>query len=202
MTPTKLQETPVIAERTQRADARRNRTKVLNAARREFAGNGLEAQIDDIARRAGVGVGTVYRHFPNKVDLLQALAEEKFNGLAEAARAGLAHDDPWGGFVEFMTYASQTMAEDRALGEAMGQHPGLCAAAAERSDLPRLNAELVARVQAAGRLRKDVIAEDIPALVCGIGRAVDADSGEPTMPWDRYLKIILAGLSAEAIPST
>ena len=184
--------------RALRADARRNRAKVLAAARREFGNRGLEAQMDEIARRAGVGVGTVYRHFPNKEDLLQALADERFQGLADAAAVALATDDAWAGFVEFMTYAARTMAEDRSLAEAMGEHPGLCAAAAERSDLDRLNAELVARVQADGRLRPDVVPEDIPALVCGIGRAVDADSGEPTMPWDRYLKIILAGLSSEA----
>lgn len=193
---TTLKPTPPAEPRALRADARRNRAKVLNAARREFATHGLEAQMDEIARRAGVGVGTVYRHFPRKEDLLQALADERFQGLADAARAGLEADDPWTGFVEFMTYASRTMAEDRSLAEAMGHHPGMCAEAAERSELDRLNAELVARVQADRSLRDDVVPEDIPALVCGIGRAVDAESGVPTMPWDRYLKIILAGLSA------
>ena len=69
--------------RGQRADARRNREKVLAAARRQFADHGLDAQIDEIARDAGVGVGTVYRHFPNKEDLLQALADDRFEGLAE-----------------------------------------------------------------------------------------------------------------------
>jgi AcrR family transcriptional regulator len=196
---TTLEQTPLPSEpRPLRADARRNRAKVLAAARREFAEHGLEAQMDDIARRAGVGVGTVYRHFPNKVDLLQALADEKFQGLADAATAALAAEDAWEGFVEFMTYAARTMAEDRSLAEAMGQHPGLCAAAAERAELGELVADMVARTQAAGRLRTDVVWEDIPALVCGIGRAVDVNSGAPTMPWDRYLKIILAGLSATA----
>ena len=186
------------APRALRADARRNRAKVLEAARRQFAEQGLDAQMDEIARSARVGVGTVYRHFPHKEDLLQALADERFQGLADAAAAALAADDAWDGFVEFMTYSARTMAEDRSLAEAMGQHPGMCAAAAERSDLDRLVAELVARVQADGRLRTDIVPEDIGALVCGIGRAVDAESGEPTMPWDRYLKIILAGLSADA----
>jgi AcrR family transcriptional regulator len=197
---TKLQEpSPATAEpRALRADARRNRAKVLDAARVEFSRQGLEAQMDDIARRAGVGVGTVYRHFPNKEDLLQALADDRFEGLADAARAGLSAEDAWDGFVEFMTYSARTMAEDRALAEAMGQHPGLCAAAAERSRLHELTPQLVARAQADGRLRSDVVPDDIPALVCGIGRAVDAESGEPTMPWDRYLEIILAGLAAPA----
>ena len=184
--------------RPQRADARRNRAKVLEAARREFSKRGLEAQMDDIARAAGVGVGTVYRHFPNKEDLLTALADEKFQGLADAARSGLAAKDAWEGLAEFMTYGTQTMADDRALAEAMGQHPGLCAAAAERAELDPLVTELVTRARVEGTLRADVVPEDIPALICGIGRAVDAESGAPTMPWDRYLKIILAGLSAKA----
>jgi len=190
-------ETPV-QQRTQRADARRNRAKVLAAARDVFARHGLEAQMDEIARKAGVGVGTVYRHFPRKEDLLQALADEHFEALAESARAGLEAADPWDGFVEFLTFATRSMADDRALGEAMGQQPGVCEAAARRSDLERLTAELVARAQAAGRLRADVVPEDVPALACGIGRAVDARSGQPTMSWDRYLKIILAGLAASA----
>ena len=197
---TKLQETsPTAGEpRTQRADARRNRAKVLDAAGKEFSRHGLEAQMDDIARRAGVGVGTVYRHFPRKEDLLQALADERFQSLADAARAGLDSGDPWDGFVEFMTYSARTMAEDRSLAEAMGQHPGLCESAAERFQLRALTEQLVARAQDDGRLRADVVPDDIPALVCGIGRAVDAKSGEPTMPWDRYLKIILAGLGSPA----
>jgi AcrR family transcriptional regulator len=187
-----------VEPRALRADARRNRAKVLEAARGEFANGGLDAQMDEIARRAGVGVGTVYRHFPNKVVLLQALADERFQGLADAARAGLTADDAWEGFVEFMTYSARTMAEDRSLAEAMGQHPGLCESAAERSQLRGLTDQLVARAQSDGRLRADVGPDDIPALVCGIGRAVDAKSGEPTMPWDRYLRIILAGLGAPA----
>jgi len=195
----KLQEkTAPAEERALRADARRNREKVLRAARRAFAKEGLDAQMDDIAKAAGVGVGTVYRHFPRKEDLLRALANEKFSGLADAAREALEATDPWEGFVGFMTYGARTMAEDRALGEAMSQHPGICAEAADRAQLRELVGELVTRTQADGRLRADVVPDDIPALVCGIGRAVDAASGQPTMPWDRYLKIILDGLSAPA----
>ena len=82
--------TAVGTPRGQRADARRNRAKVLVSAQKLFAEQGLDAQIDEIARDAGVGVGTVYRHFPTKEDLLQALADERFVGLAQAG-------DPVGG---------------------------------------------------------------------------------------------------------
>jgi AcrR family transcriptional regulator len=91
-TKTKAPPTPQV-ERTQRADARRNRERVLSAARAQFAANGLEAQIDDIARAADVGVGTVYRHFPTKEALLEALAADRFIRLAEWAREALEAPD-------------------------------------------------------------------------------------------------------------
>jgi AcrR family transcriptional regulator len=181
-------------EKTQRADARRNRELVLDAARRQFAERGLDAQMEEIARGAGVGVGTVYRHFPNKEDLLQALADGRFEGLAEAARKALEVEDPWEGFAGFMTYGARVMAEDRSLSEAMDERPDTCRAASERVGLLELTGQLVARAQASGQLRKDLVAWDVPSLVCGIGRAIRVDSGQPAMSWERYLEIILDGL--------
>jgi AcrR family transcriptional regulator len=180
--------------RPQRADARRNRALVLEAARRQFAEHGLETQIDGIARQAGVGVGTVYRHFPTKEALLEALATVRFEGMAEAARAALEVTDPWQGFVDFMTYAARTMAEDRGLAEATEQLADTCGRCAEAAGLPELTERLVRRAQASGQLRADVSADDVPALVLGIGRAVRGPDGAPAMTWQRYLEIILAGV--------
>jgi AcrR family transcriptional regulator len=180
--------------RTQRADARRNREKVLAAARRQFARHGLDAQVDEIARDAGVGVGTVYRHFPTKEDLLQALAGHRFEGLAAAGRASLEVEDPWQGFVEFMTYSASVMAEDRALSEAMDQRPTLCGQAADKVEMLAVTAEVVARAQESGQLRADIVAEDVPSLICGLGRSVRANDGRPAMAWERHLDIILSGL--------
>jgi AcrR family transcriptional regulator len=182
--------------RVQRADARRNRAKVLVSARKLFAKQGLDAQIDEIARDAGVGVGTVYRHFPTKEDLLQALADERFVGLAQAADAALEAQDPGHGFVEFMTYSARVMAEDRGLSEAMDQLPGLCRVAAERVEMLRRTDEVLTRAQESGDIREDLVAEDIPALICGLGRAVRSEVERPTMSWERFLEIILAGLRA------
>src|SRR5438477_3627614 len=89
-------------ERVLRADARRNRERVLEAARVCMARAGIDAQIEEIARTAGVGVGTVYRHFPTKDDLVEALAQARFERLAELARTALANDDSWGAFDSFM----------------------------------------------------------------------------------------------------
>ena len=196
-----MTETTAIASssgvRAQRADARRNRAKVLDAASRQFAERGLDAQMEEIARQAGVGVGTVYRHFPTKEALLEALADRRFGAKADAAREALEFDDPWAGFVHFMQRATRITAEDLALSEAMGQLPGLCGEAAVRAGLFELVEELVERAHASGQLRRDIGPEDIPSLVSGVGHAVHAgDRGAPAMSWERYLEIMLSGLRA------
>src|SRR5919108_6091323 len=88
---------PADADRHLRADARRNRQAVVAAAKRLFADRGLDAQMPDVAKAAEVGVGTVYRHFPTKEDLIAALAADRFERLAEKAREGVANEDPWEG---------------------------------------------------------------------------------------------------------
>jgi AcrR family transcriptional regulator len=181
----------------QRADAVRNRKRILDAARELFAEHGFDAQVDHIARRAGVGVGTVYRHFPNKEDLLEALIQARFEGLAAAAREGVRNPDPWDGFEGFMRYSAEVMAGDRALSEAMFQRPEMMRAGAEGVDMPVHLDELIGRAQAHGGLRGDMRWEDVPGLICGLGRAlVDGKVGPLEMSWERYLQVILDGLRA------
>jgi AcrR family transcriptional regulator len=190
-------ERPTGVEQRQRADARRNRKRIIEASRELFAEHGFDAQIDDIARAAGVGVGTVYRHFPNKADLLEALIHERFDGLAEAARDGIANPDPWKGFEGFMRYSAEVMARDRALSEAMFERPEMMRGGAEGVEMPELLTELVGRAQAAGKLRSEVVWQDVPGLVCGMGRALNEGViGPHEMSWQRYLAIILDGLRA------
>ena len=199
-TKTTTETSPALADgaRTQRADARRNRRKVLDAARKAFAEDGLDVRVEKVARRAGVGVGTVYRHFPTKEDLLQALADDRFAGLAEAARTALDDPDAWNGFSEFMRYSAEVMAADLALSEAMDQRPEMCGQAAEDVKLLEIVGELIERAQAEGTLRSDVVPEDVPSLICGLGRATRETEGRPSMSWERYLAIILAGLRPPA----
>jgi AcrR family transcriptional regulator len=183
--------------RPQRADARRNRALVLEAARAVFAERGLEAQMDDIAQKAELGVGTVYRHYPTKEALVEALADDHFRRLAESARAALEEEDPWDGFCGFMRRSSEVQANDLALAEVMGEQPdAMCRAAERRADLHEAVAELVARAQQAGKLRRDVLPADVPMLMCGVGRATRVGSRGPTMSWQRYLAIVLEGLRA------
>ena len=187
--------TPVT--RVLRSDARRNRQRVLEAARDCFADAGLDAQMDDIAGRAEVGVGTVYRHFPTKQALAEAIALDHFDRLAASAREALEEADPWDGFSNFLRRSGQEQAGDRALAEVMAAEPEvMCDAASRRPDLHEALGDLVTRAQDAGKLRHDVVPADIPMLICGIGRATLAGSKGPTMCCERYIEIVLDGLRA------
>ena len=186
-----------VTERTLRADARRNRERVIDAARECFAQAGLDAQMDEIAATAGVGVGTLYRHFPTKQALAEAIATDHFDRLAASALAGLEEPDPWEGFASFLRNSAQAQAGDRALAEVMAAEPEvMCDAANRRADLHEALAELVLRAQKAGSLRPDLVPADVPMLICGIGRATLAGSAGPTMSTRRYLEIMLDGLRA------
>ena len=196
MTPTATKEK--AAEHRLRADARRNRERVLVAARKLFAQHGQDAQMEDIARAAKVGVGTVYRHFPTKDDLVEALADERFHRLEEKARECLEGDDPWGAFTEFMTYSAEVQAADRALSEVMADRPEMMRGVAAESGLWEPMSELVARAQKAGAMRPDVSAEDVPTLICGIGRATQPAGVPSAINWERLLAILLDGLRAPA----
>jgi len=188
--------TSPLATRPMRADARRNHQRVLEAARELFAEQGIEAQIDDIAHRAKVGVGTVYRHFPTKEDLLEALAEQRFEWLAERAREALAEEDGWSAFCGFLRDAVARQATDVALGEAMGSRPEMVNAVAQRAGMLELLQELVSRAQAEGKLRDDVTGADVPMIFCGLGGVAKAGSVLEFMRWDRLLELIIDGLAA------
>jgi AcrR family transcriptional regulator len=196
MTPQRTAAAPAV-EGKQRADARRNRKRVLDAARLLLAEHGLDVHIERIARAAGVGVGTVYRNFPTKEDLLQALADERFAFFAERARAALDNPDAWQGFSELMRECARVTAEDRALSEAMDQLPDLCGTAADRAGLNELTGELIERAKAEGAMRADFSVDDIPSIMCGLARATAPRENAPrAMSWERYLEIIIAGLRA------
>jgi AcrR family transcriptional regulator len=194
---TKEKMPPAALAKPLRSDARRNRERVLDAARECFARDGLDAQMDDIASVAEVGVGTVYRHFPTKQALAEAIAADHFDRLAASARAALEVADAWEAFGTFLRNSAQVQAGDRALAEVMAAEPEvMCDAASRRPDLHEALAELVRRAQDAGDLRKDLVTADVPMLICGIGRATLAGSKGPTMSCGRYLEIMLDGLRA------
>jgi AcrR family transcriptional regulator len=189
-----------VAARPLRADARRNRERVVTAAAVAFAEQGRDAQMDDVAKRAGVGVGTVYRHFPTKEALFEALSEDTFARIAERARDKLGREDAWEAFVELMWDAGDSLAGDRALTEAMAGRTATHACPGQL-ELADIATELMRRAQEAGRMRPDVIVEDIPMLMCGVGSATSRPH-PCDRAWRRHLAILIDGLRAGAATGT
>jgi AcrR family transcriptional regulator len=183
-------------ERVLRADARRNREAVVAAAKKLFADQGLDAQMPDVAKAAKVGVGTVYRHFPTKEDLIAALATERFERLAEKARESIAAEDAWEGLCDFIRFSAQIQADDRGLCEVMGSRPEVMNDSALAVGLDELCDQLVKRAKRSGGLRKDLEWEDIPMIACGLGRITPAETGPATGRWPRLVEIIIDGLRA------
>jgi AcrR family transcriptional regulator len=186
-----------LTEKPLRADARRNREKVMKAAREVFAEQGVEAQMDDVARKADVGVGTVYRHFPTKEALLLALSDELFETIAAHVRTLLELDDPWEAFQQALWYGAEKTTGDRAFSETMSNSAAPVHTCPGKEELREITTELMRRCQEAGKMRPDAIVDDIPLILCGIG-------GATHMPhpcddaWRRHLAIVLDGLRAEA----
>ena len=189
-------EPAAAATRGLRADARRNQQAVIAAAKKLFADEGLDAQMPEVAKAAGVGVGTVYRHFPTKEALLAALVADRFARLADKAREGTAAHDAWEGLCQFIRFAAQIQADDRGLCEVMGSRPDLMEAAAIEVGLPELCEQLIERAQRSGELRKDLRWEDIPMIACGLGRITQAPVGPAAGRWPRLVEIIIDGLRA------
>ncbi len=188
--------TAIDETKGQRADARRNRAAVLEAARRLFAEEGLDAQMPDVARAAKVGVGTVYRHFPSKDDLVAALVAAHFEQVRLKAVECLERDDAWDAVSEFIRFTARIHADDRGLTEVMNTRPEMLGDAAEAAGLPELADRLVKRAQRAGSLRRDLTWEDIPMIVCGLGSATQQLSGPAAGRWPRLVEIIIDGLRA------
>jgi AcrR family transcriptional regulator len=187
---------PTSLEKPLRADARRNREKVLAAARAVFAEQGVDAQMDDVARKADVGVGTVYRHFPTKDALLNALTDELFAVVAVYTRNLLTLDDPWEAFTRAMWFGAEKTAGDRAFSEIMSVGSGPPRTCPGKEDLFVTVGELMNRCKAAGVMRPDAMVDDIGLMMCGVGSASQMDHPVKDA-WRRHLAILLDGLRAQ-----
>jgi AcrR family transcriptional regulator len=184
------------AERPLRADARRNREKIVVAARAAFAESGLDAQMDDVAAKAGVGVGTIYRHFPTKDALVRAVIVHKMNGLAELGRRHLdAGGDPWETLRAFLWEAADVHVKDRALAQVLSTQPSSTfrQIALEETELGQTSGALIARAQEAGVVRKDVGGEDIGLIMCGLAAILESGWGDTA--WRRYLTLMEQSLT-------
>ena len=178
-----------------RADAERNRRRLIEAAAELFREKGISVGLDEIARHAGVGVGTAYRRFPDKEVLIDALFDDRVEEIAGYAGEALQHDDPWEGFVQFFEQSARLHATDRSVKEVLFGSPDQRRRVKRaRSKVSPLVALLVQRAQASGQMRSDVSVFDVPLMQFVLGAFTDLQTpGQPDL-WRRYLGLFLDGL--------
>lgn len=182
--------------RPRRADAVRNRERVLEAAERLFGERGLRVQLDEVAAAAGVGVGTVCRHFGTKEELVDAVLNRARGVLIAAADECLAVDDPGEGFRRFVDALVDFQSRYRVLAEEMAARPAASANASSlRQQAFNRITELVRRAQASGDLRADLGAGDIAVLFAGIAQAATLTAHLSRNRRDRFVSVLLDGLS-------
>ena len=178
-----------------RADAERNRQRILAAAAELFTERGLEPSLDDVARHAGVGVGTVYRRFPDKASLADALFNERIDALVALAEEAQAEPDAWAALVSFLERSAEILASNRGLRQilmfaAEGHDRGICA----RDRMRPAIESLIERAQANGQVRADLRPTDVPMIEFMVAAAAEyAWQVRPTV-WRRYLALILDAL--------
>jgi AcrR family transcriptional regulator len=195
--------TDVAASRPLRKDAARNRALLVQAAREVFAERGLEASLDDVARHAGLGVGTAYRHFANKHELAQAILTEAIDRIVALADAAVATEDPWLGIVTFLEGVAEAQTADRGLREVlMGMHdPAEVERISERMREPMQI--IVERARAAGAVRPDIEPSDLGFVVMMLCTVADVTGDVAPDLWRRYLPLLLDGLTGKsALPVT
>ena len=190
-----------IVQRPLRADAARNRARLLAAAKEVFAARGLDATMDEVARRAGVGVGTAYRRFRNRDDLIAALFEERLDEFMGLLDESLADSDPWRGLSSFLERSMEMQAADRGFKELLLQSvEGRERMLRFRAHIRPLVAELVRRARDAGALRADVVEDDVLLVSLMTGAVAEFTSDVEPELWRRALALLLDGLRATARP--
>ena len=184
--------------RATRADAVRNRAALLAAARAVFREQGLAAQMDDIAARAGLGVGTLYRHFPTRDALLEVMTLERYHRVLDEARAALRATDAWEGLSTFLWRLAEGEAEDRAIVDVLLDAQRRLDVTPIYAELRELVDTLAARAQAAGQMRADVSGMDAVTAICTLAQGQrDGPSGDREGDrdgWQRLVRVLLDGL--------
>lgn len=188
------------AAKTIRKDVARNRALLIEAAREVFAERGLEATLDDVAKHAGVGVGTAYRHFANKQELAAEVLADSSQRLARDAKAALLIDDPWLAFSTFFEAAIGRMAVDRGLHDTLAEQRGPTTPSTVRAEVTDAVTELFLRAQNAGVIRADAVPTDTAPIFGMMGVAFDMGTVSTPELWRRYLAIYLDGLRGKNLP--
>ncbi|GIH90541.1 TetR/AcrR family transcriptional regulator [Planobispora siamensis] len=176
-----------------RKDAVHNRERLLRAARELFADRGLDVPLEEIARSAGVSIGTLYNRFPTRDALVEAVFADRVAAVAELAEQALAADNAWEGFVAFLTGVCELQATDLGYNDLAARTAGL--------DADRgysLMQEIFGRAQRAGDLRADVTLADMAFVVWGVAATIRATCKTAPGAWRRHLALSLDGLRAIA----
>jgi AcrR family transcriptional regulator len=191
--------TSTANERTLRSDARRNRDRLVASARELFASAGIDVSVEEVTRHAGVGMGTLYRHFPTKEELIDAVLEESFAEIVGAAEQAVADEDAWAGFTRFLEQTLALHAANRGLKDVLAtREHGRRRADAMRARIRPLLRRMIERAQAQGTLRPDFTAEDLPLVFWTANRVIEATATVAPDYWRRYLGLLLDGLRADA----
>ncbi|MEV8533215.1 helix-turn-helix domain-containing protein [Streptomyces sp. NPDC051211] len=187
-----------------RRDARRNRELLLAAARKAFAAQGLDAPLDEIARRAGVGNATLYRHFPTRAALIDAVFQDALQGTVAAGEEARTSADAWEGLARYLEAVFMLLAADRGINDLMTTPvEGVTSLDAVHVHNHQTMALLVDRAQRDGAMRPDVTVEDLLMSLATLGRSVPSlEAAGPPHAWRRQLALFLDGLRAETRPTS
>jgi AcrR family transcriptional regulator len=184
-----------------RRDAEANRQKILKAATEVFAARGLDVTLDEIAVHGGVGVGTVYRRFPSKELLIEALFEEKIDGLVELAARAAERPDAWCAFIDFLSAAITLQSKNRGLSQVLHSSCyGQSRVAEARARLFAPLTRLLDNAKSQGQLRPDFEAHDVPLLLLMLGTLASYTEDASPLIWRRYLDFLTQGLTTNAGP--
>jgi AcrR family transcriptional regulator len=180
-----------------RADAVRNHERVIRAATEVLAERGEEAGVPEIAARAGVGKGTVYRCFPTKEHLVAAVFAERLRWFTRLAEEAAERPDAWRAFVDLLGDTAEQQAADRSLAEGMGHVSDVPVVREAREAMHAAVNRLMARAQAEGRMRPGVTSADVRVLYAGMASVLRADGNRDPAAWRRYAGLVADALRAE-----
>ncbi|MEO7070505.1 MAG: TetR/AcrR family transcriptional regulator [Nostocoides sp.] len=181
-----------------RRDARESRDKLIAAAQAEFAAHGVEASLEKIARDAGVAIGTLYRHFPTRLDLLMAALRPRLHEFVDGADKAVELDDPWDGFVAYLDNLFAVQAGDRGFNDFLSRRfPGNSETEHIHDVMCQQIDDVLARAQKAGKARSDITRADIINLIWSNGRIIDATSARAPTAWRRQLYLMLDAYRSE-----
>ncbi|WP_416975504.1 TetR/AcrR family transcriptional regulator [Streptomyces sp. 4F14] len=182
-----------------RSDAERNRGRIIAAARTVFARDGLSASMASVAREAGVGIATMFRRFPTKEELVDAVFADRMGAYADAVTTALDDPDPWNGFVGYIEAACEMQASDSGFADVLTMaFPTAKVLEQRRNDAYTAMVELIGRAKAAGRLREDFDPSDLVLLHMANAGVINATGDAAPDAWRRVVALLIQSLETPA----